>query len=210
MSREQPRSVLPPGRYSAVVGIVFAAVVLFALFNTLTSRDSGTLGLGGEEIGSQLAEFAVPAVGGDLEGDANVDPEQACEIDPEGAIRICDFFDRPLVISFWFTRGGDCEAQQDVVSDVSERFAGRVGFLSINVRDDRERVREMARERRWRMPLGHDRDGAVSNLYRVGGCPTYVYATPGGRLHAAVIGELDAAEQVAQVRDLLTASAAKD
>ena len=30
------------------------------------------------------------------------------------------------------------------------------------------------------MPVGLDRDGAVSNLYRVGVCPTIVLAFPGG------------------------------
>ena len=41
----------------------------------------------------------------------------ACEVEVQGAIRVCDLFDRPLVLSFWFTRGGECEAQQDVVRD---------------------------------------------------------------------------------------------
>jgi hypothetical protein len=53
------------------------------------------------------------------------------------------------------------------------------------------------------MPLGHDRDGAVSNLYRVGGCPTFVYAYPGGILQTATIGELSEAELSANVRRLL-------
>ena len=57
----------------------------------------------------------------------------ACEIEPEGAIRVCDLFDRPLVISFWFTRGGDCLPSQDVVDDVSRRYGDRVNFLSVNV-----------------------------------------------------------------------------
>ena len=32
------------------------------------------------------------------------------------------------------------------------------------------------------MPVGYDRDGAVSDLYRVGGCPTVAFAYPGGIL----------------------------
>ena len=42
----------------------------------------------------------------------------ACRIRAAGAIRVCDLFDRPLVISFWFTKGGDCVDQQDVVDAV--------------------------------------------------------------------------------------------
>lgn len=192
-------------RYSLIVGLVFAAVALVALYHTITSRESGTLGFGDERPGTLLAHFAVPDVISDLEGDANIDPEQACKVDVPGAIRICDFADRPLVISFWFTRSGGCTEQQDVVSAVSETYSGQVGFLSINVRDDRERVEELARSRGWKMPVGHDRDGALSTLYRVGGCPTFVLARPGLKLHQAVIGELDTNQLSARVEDLLGA-----
>jgi AhpC/TSA family len=209
----------PGSRYSIFVGLAFLAVVLVAFANLITTRGSGTLGLEEETANLPLPEFAVPVAASDLEGDANVAqddcetsdlpcPEDArrrpaCRVPGADVIRVCDLFDRPLVISFWFTRGSDCEPQQDVVSDVYQRYRGRVNFLSLNVRDDRDTVRELARERGWRMPLGHDRDGAVSNLYRVGGCPTFVYAYPGGILHSASIGELGAAELAAKVRLLV-------
>ena len=34
--------------------------------------------------------------------------------------------------------------------------------------------------------VAYDRDGAVASLYRVGGCPTFAYAYPGGVLHGHV------------------------
>jgi thiol-disulfide isomerase/thioredoxin len=209
----------PGSRYSIFVGLAFLALVLVAFANLITTRESGTLGLDEETSDLPLPEFAVPAAIGGPEADANIAQDDcetselpcpsdarrtpACRVPGPGAIRVCDLFDRPLVISFWFTRGSDCEPQQDVVSEVYERYRGRVNFLSLNVRDDRDTVRELARERGWRMPLGHDRDGAVSNLYRVGGCPTFVYAYPGGILQSAGIGELSEAELSANVRRLL-------
>jgi hypothetical protein len=112
------------------------------------------------------------------------------------------------VLSFWFTRGGsNCETQQDVVSQVYRRYRGRVNFLSIDVRDSRDSVRDMVRQRHWQMPVGYDHDGAVATLYRVGGCPTFVYAYPGGILESASIGELDAGQLGAKVQSLLTATA---
>ena len=88
------------------------------------------------------------------------------------------------MLSFWFTQGGDCEDQQDVVERVYARYRGRVSFLSLDVRDDRDTVRDLIRERGWQMPVGYDRDGAVAGLYRVGGCPTFAYAYPGGTLQS--------------------------
>jgi hypothetical protein len=210
-------------RYSIVVGLLFLVVVGIATIHTLSGGGGeDTLGLDRQPARWPLPEFAVPAAAGRLEGDANVAQDDcessavpcpqgdrrkpACRIGTTGAIRVCDFFGRPLVISFWFGTGGGCASQQDVVSAVSRRYRGRVNFLSLDIRDDREAVRELVRRRGWRMPVGYDRDGAVAALYRVGGCPTFAFAYPGGTLQGAAIGELSAGELSGRVDGLLAAT----
>jgi hypothetical protein len=213
-------------RYSILVGVFFAAIVAIALIEGVPGGDEGTLGLDQQPPRWPLPEFAVPDAAGELEGDANVAQddcsaaalpcpsgsrrEPACRVRTPGAIRVCDLFDRPAVISFWFSRGGDCVAQQDVVSAVSRRYRGRVGFLALDIRDDRETVRELIRRRGWAMPVGYDRDGAVAGLYRVGGCPTFAYVYPGGTLESASIGELDERELSERVERLLQATRAAE
>jgi hypothetical protein len=211
-------------RYSLAAGLIFAAVIAVAVVNTLGSKDEGTLGLDKLQPRWPLPEFAAPAAAGTLEGDANVAQDDcasaqvpcpagsrrppACRIRTPGAIRVCDFFDRPLVLSFWFSRGGNCVSQQDVVDSAYRRYRDRVGFLSVDVRDGRGTVRELIRQRGWRMPVGYDRDGAVAALYRLGGCPTFAYAYPGGTLQDASIGELTLPQLEAHVRALLRATSA--
>ena len=214
-------------RYSLAAGLLFAAVIAIAVVHTLESKDEGTLGLDGLSPRWALPEFAVPGAAGSLEEkDANVAqddcetsqapcPESArrvpaCRIRTPEAIRVCDFFDRPLVLSFWFARGGNCTEQQDIVSGVYERYRDRVGFLSLDLRDSRDTVRELIRQRSWRMPVGYDRDGAVGALYRVGGCPTFAYVYPGGMLQDASIGELTAPQLESHVRALLRATHASE
>lgn len=213
-------------RYSIFVGLAFIALIVIASISTLDNGGEGILGLDKQPPRWPLPEFAVPDAAGSLEGDANVAqddcesgalpcPESdrrhpACEIATPGAIRICDFFDRPLVISFWFTKGGDCDDQQDAVSTVYQRYRGRVNFLSLDVRDDRDAVRELIRTHRWRMPVGYDRDGAVASLYGVGGCPTFAYVYPGGTLESASIGDLTAAQLGDRVQNLLAATRAAE
>jgi hypothetical protein len=205
-------------RYSIVVGLLFAAVVVIAVLNR-AGNGGGTLGLDRQPSHWPLPEFAVPLAPSSLEGDANVAQDDcetsqlpcpagarrtpACQVREPGAFRVCDLFDRPSVISFWFTKGEGCAEQQDVVSRVFERYRGRVSFLSVDVRDDRDTVQELVRERGWRMPVGYDRDGAVAALYRVGGCPTYAYVYPGGTLRSAGIGDLTVGQLSSRVRALL-------
>jgi hypothetical protein len=215
-------------RYSVVVGLIFLAVIVVAAFNTIGGGSGGeTLGLDRSPPRWPLPEFAVPEGAAKLEGDANVAqddcetsailcPEDAqrtpaCRVDLPEAIRVCDLFDRPLVISFWFSKGGnDCVEQQDLVERAYRRYRGEVGFLSLNIRDDRDMLRDLIRQRDWTMPVGYDRDGAVASLYGIGLCPTFAYVYPGGTLQSASIGELTERQLEERVDRLLDATAAAE
>jgi len=194
----------PGFNYVTVVGVAFVVVIVLALVNMLRTEDSGTVGIGDVGRGEPVPKFAVPVASSDLDGDANIDPKQACKVEGADVIRVCDYFDRPLVMSFWFTKGGSqCIDQQDVFDDVTLDYKRRLGALSINVRDDRDDVRSLIEEHGWKVPAGYDRDGAVSNIYRVGGCPTFIYVRKGGVMKNATIGPASAEELNAQIRSLL-------
>jgi thiol-disulfide isomerase/thioredoxin len=203
----------PGRRYSTFVGIAFLVLIVVATLNTIRTQSGGTLGVNEDERGIPLSEFAVPnALTGPLDRDANIAQDDcstsenpcpadakrpsACQIPfpPKKAIRVCDLFNRPLVLSFWFTRGADCLPTQDILDRLSRGYRGRVNFLSIDVRDDPSDVQSIARQHGWKMPVGYDRDGAVSDLYRVGGCPTVAFAYPGGVLAFAKAGIDDLSE----------------
>jgi hypothetical protein len=213
-------------RYVAFVGIAFLVLIAIATYNTVSDATGGLLGVSATVRGRPLPEFAVTNVRGGPDADANVYQDDcssadnpcpqdqrrhaACQVpDRFHAIRVCDLFNRPLVISFWFLEGASCLPTQDVVAKVAERFRGRVNFLSIDVRDDRSEVNRTVAEHGWKLPVGWDRDGAVSDLYRVGGCPTVALAYPGGIFAGARAGEsaLTRAKLTADVRRLIAESA---
>ena len=125
-----------------------------------------------------------------------------------GAIRVCDLFDRPSVISFWFTRGGDCVDQQDVVSDVYRALPWAGGLpLAGRARRPRHGPRADPRARLDGCRSATTATAPSPNLYRVGGCPTFVYVYPGGILQSASIGELDRCRSSsARVEELLRAA----
>jgi hypothetical protein len=59
---------------------------------------------------------------------------------------------------------------------------------------DRTDVQGLIRARGWTQPVALDSDGQVANLYRVGGCPTTVFARTGGRVARTRLGNLTEAE----------------
>jgi hypothetical protein len=195
---KRPEVPRPGNKYAWAVGILMLmglGVLLFA--NTLPNTGEG---LEGPEPGSTLKAFAAPSALGSIEGDANVCqrepcPEQAgerpaCELSAEGVVNVCQLRRQPLVLTFIFDRGADCYPQVDRAERVSADVEG-VNFATLFfTRKDRDEVRNLVEGRGWRQPVAVDQDGAVANLYGVGGCPTTVFARAGGRVVDTRLGNL--------------------
>ena len=197
-------------RYSIWVGVAFAVLIGIATVNTLNSNEGALLGAEEADAGEPLPEFALPELLRGEDKDANIYQDDcetsanpcpagdtrtpACEVQLPNVINVCDLLDRPLVLSFWFSNLAECPPTQDAVDAAAERYSGRVNFLSVAVRGDQDELREIVEERGWTLPIGWDRDGAVSNLYRVGVCPTVAFVLPGGLLREARIGAAELEE----------------
>ena len=196
----------PGRRYSTFVGIAFLVLIIVATLNTHSHPGGGTLGVGGAERGIPLLGVrGAERSRGPLDATrtsprTTARPRRtrvrrtttrtpACEITAtEQAIRVCDLFNRPLVLSFWFTRGRELPAHAGR-AECGLRAVPGPGELPLDRRPRRPEQRPEHRpEHGWTMPVGYDRDGAVSDLYRVGGCPTVAFAYPGGILDFAKAG----------------------
>ena len=106
------------------------------------------------------------------------------------AIRICDYFNRPLVLVAWFSKcGGHCDPVLDSVERIRGRFPG-VNFVGLDLRSSLDEARKDVEENGWGFPMAVDRDGAVGLLYSVGVGPTTFFAYRGGVLASKALGEL--------------------
>ncbi len=193
----KPPEVPRPGnKYAWLVGIVMLmglGVLLFA--QTLPNAGEAVQG---PNVGQRLPAFAAPAADGNVEGDANVcqerpcpegaGPVPACEVRSEEVVTVCPRRERPTVLTFVVTRGTDCEPQVDRVERVRRQLP-EVYFVTVVSGDTRQETEELARQRRWRQPVGVDEDGSVVNLYGIGICPVTVFAR-GGRVRQVSLGNL--------------------
>jgi hypothetical protein len=195
----RPEVPRPGNKYAWAVGIVAVMGLSVLLFlQTLPNQGKGLLG---PAPGTIIKEFAVPNALGDAEGAANVCQRHkscddragkvpACTLHSEGVVNICDLRRRPLVLTFIFDRGADCYPQVDRTERVMSSLPG-VNFATVFfTHKDRDQVRALVQERGWRQPVGIDKDGAVANVYGIGGCPTTVFTRAGGRVVATKLGNL--------------------
>lgn len=205
-----PHVSRPRSRYAWLVGFVLLGGVGVLLLTTALPNTGR--GLEGPRPGARLPDFAAPLATGDLEGEANVcqrepcpqgtGPVPACRVRGAEVVNVCELRRRPLVLTFVFDRGADCYPQVDRVERARPRLPG-VSFATVYfTRKEREEVRTIVEARGWREPVAVDSDGAVANLYRVGGCPTTVFAAAGGRVVETAIGNLTESELRARSRRL--------
>lgn len=206
--RPEPREEPPPpprpsSRYAWVVGIVFLIAIVFASINAIESEGPGVLGL---EPGSELPLFAAPLATTGPDRDANVDEEEVCSLRLPDVVNICRLRDEPLVISFMFTRFADCAPQLDRMERLREDFPA-VTFVGVIVREPKDDAAQIVRDHGWDFPVALDRDGLVSNVYGIGGCPTTVFARRGGVVEDTRVGELGVAELRGELRAIVPGGA---
>jgi hypothetical protein len=208
----RPEVPRPGNKYAWAVGILMLmglGVLLFAQ----TIPNSGE-GLEGPDPGSRLRAFAAPSALGDLEGEANVCQRRpcsnqagkvpACEVIADDVVNLCQLRRRPLVLTFIFDRGADCYPQVDRTERVRDDLPGVTFATVFFTSKERDELRALVESRRWRQPVAVDEDGAVANLYGVGGCPTTVFARAGGRVASTELGNLTESELRRRARQLST------
>ena len=177
-----------------LVGLLGVVALAYITVNTLRTEGVGSRG---PVAGEPLPEFAAPLESSDLDNDANVD-EDACRVRGPQVMNVCDLVARrPLVLAFVVPGVGECERQVDVLERLAPRFRD-VQFAAVAVRGEREAVRERGR----RIPVGHDRDGAVANRYGVAVCPFVTFARAGGEVTGSALTFLDEAELARRVEAL--------
>ena len=78
-----------------------------------------------------------------------------------------------------------------------------MNFAVVMSGEKRSEAERIVRRRGWGMPVGVDRDGAVTNLYGVGVCPTTVFSDGRGIVRRTDLGNLTEAQVRARTRALL-------
>jgi hypothetical protein len=212
-ARRRPEVPRPGNKYAWAVGIV-ALMVIAVVFFTVNLPNKGA-GVRGPQPGERLPAFAAPLATSNVDDDfdANVFPSSkdaksagkrlsACEVRTESVLNSCVLRERPAVLTMIATEGTDCEPQVDRVERIREEFP-QVNFAVLMSGQKRSEAGQIVRRRGWGMPVGVDRDGAVTNLYGVGVCPTTVFSDGSGTVRRTDLGNLTEAQLRAHIRGLL-------
>jgi thiol-disulfide isomerase/thioredoxin len=89
---------------------------------------------------------------------------------------------RPVVVSFFESWCGTCQAEQPDLSKVAGDFAGRVGFVGVSYRDTVAAGRAYQRRFKVPYPLANDASGRTWARWRVPYQPVVVLVDKHGRV----------------------------
>lgn len=200
---EKPERKAGPARpssvYSWVVGVVFLIVAILVGLNTIPNEGEG---VNGPDKGKPIPVFAAPSATGRLDGDSNIkqtaadqtpNNTPACAVKQPDVVNLCDYRGKkPIVLTMIFLTAANCEPQMDRIEALRAKFPD-VAFVGVVSGEERKRVAKLVAERGWDFPIAVDRDGAVTNLFRIGGCPTTIVTDTGGRVKHSLRAEVDEA-----------------
>lgn len=101
---------------------------------------------------------------------------------------------RPVVVNFFAAWCVPCRAELPVLQRASQRLAGSVDFVGIDVADSRTAAGELLERTGVTFPTGYDPDREVASSYRLQGMPTTVFVDARGRVAEVARGGLTAPE----------------
>jgi cytochrome c biogenesis protein CcmG/thiol:disulfide interchange protein DsbE len=116
--------------------------------------------------------------------------------------RLAELRGTPIVVNQWASWCPPCRAEFPIFQRLSERYAGRVAFLGVDMRDDREAALAFMRELPTDYPHYFDEDASIARLFGGGRVsPTTGFYDAAGKLVFTHLGAYaDDAQLDAEIR----------
>ena len=104
-------------------------------------------------------------------------------------IALSDLRGQVVLINFWATWCPPCRAEMPAIQQVYERYRDQ-GFevLAVNLQEQDAQMSAFVEERELTFPILPDRDGSVSNVYRVTSIPTTFFVDRTGTIQEIIVG----------------------
>ena len=110
----------------------------------------------------------------------------------------------PVVLDFWATWCGPCQAEAPIVNGIAQRFKDQgLVVIGVNTSDAEGLAAKFAKVKGLTFPIVYDDGNTIANKYRVDNLPTLIVVSKEGKMVAVRHGVTSDAELEKLVRKVL-------
>ena len=110
-------------------------------------------------------------------------------------VKLSDFYGKPIVINFWATWCGPCQAELPDFEEVYNQYGEEVEFLMVNLTDGHtdtvSSVEKFVSEKQYEFPVYFDTEYSASDAYEVYSIPQTVFIDRNANIVASYIGMIN-------------------
>lgn len=146
--------------------IVVALALGFAFLPKLTN------GCGAPEMTEDAPEFTGRVVANGLTAD-------------QQNVKLSELRGHPVILDFWATWCGPCQAESPIVNSISQRFRDQgLVVIGVNTSDERGLAERFAMKKGLTFPIVYDEQNVIARKYKVDNLPTLVVISKEGKFVA--------------------------
>jgi len=119
-------------------------------------------------------------------------PDFTLELHGGGEVTLSALRGKPVVLNFYTTWCGPCQAEMPEFQAISEEYGGRVSVLGISAGESRDVVDAFLARTGYTYPMAYDPGGAVSAIYGIQFIPQTWVLDAGGVTVEYIPGGTDA------------------
>jgi len=165
----------PPGSPRSSVRATLAVVALAAGFALVPRMTKGCEGTSLDEDAPNFSARIV-ANGEALGGDAGIGAN---------TVELSSLRGRPVVLDFWATWCGPCQAEAPIVNAIAQRYKDKgLAVIGVNTSDEDGLAGRFVRKKGLSFPIVYDEGNAIARQYGVSSLPTLIVVSKTGKVVA--------------------------